>query len=639
MKKVTIAWFLDYNSDKSQFQDINDSDSANIRFFHTTDRYINYITQDENHDETFILVICEYSESKALVKGLHDLDHVISIYLGWTPQEEEEEENKKDKWMEECVKIRAICHTVEELFNKIGEELNGRKRRLFDSLSINIYNSHDTDATKILTIFNRTEQSSTSDLRTENGNFLWFQLYIAILLRMNYHREQAKANLIQYCKRLYKDDKNELRKLEDFEKTYSPDDAIKWYTKETPIYHLLNKALRLKNVDLITAFSWFIADIYKQLLKENISQKFERLQNSTNEFLSTNSFLSTSVDRKVALGFAGISSDDLIATLFEVTVDKNAKNLKPYADISKFSVFKDENETLFMLGSVFRIIKVEFNVTEKIWIISLNTCTENDQDYRQLYEHEEKEIVGENPTYYNLAELFYRLGDYDRSERYFKLHLKYRRRPEDIVLCHAGLSKVFNRKKNSELQQKHQVEAMQGLQNQTKGITDPKLIQELETARKQLFDENENCEIHILRAHANMQNKRDDLALVDYTKALTIQKRQLPSDHPDIGRTLFQMGHCYVALKMFDKGLEFMQQALEILQKSLPENHQDLALTYSSLGSVYTILMKNDVALEHFIKAREIHHASGRPDQLDLWIVETSIKRIENSGSSSTSTS
>ncbi|CAF4714784.1 unnamed protein product, partial [Rotaria sp. Silwood2] len=44
-------------------------------------------------------------------------------------------------------------------------------------------------------------------------------------------------------------------------------------------------------------------------------------------------------------------------------------------------------------------------------------------------------------------------------------------------------------------------------------------------------------------------------------------------------------------------------------------------------------------ALEHFIKAREIHHASGRPDQLDLWIVETSIKRIQNSGSSSTSTS
>ncbi|CAF4675688.1 unnamed protein product, partial [Rotaria sp. Silwood2] len=101
-------------------------------------------------------------------------------------------------------------------------------------------------------------------------------------------------------------------------------------------------------------------------------------------FLSINSFLSTSVDRKITLGLTGISSDDLIATLFKVTVDKNAKNLKPCADISKFSIFRNENETLFMLGSVFRIVNVEFNVTEKIWIISLNTCTENDQDYRQF---------------------------------------------------------------------------------------------------------------------------------------------------------------------------------------------------------------------------------------------------------------
>ncbi|CAF4566208.1 unnamed protein product, partial [Rotaria sp. Silwood1] len=35
--------------------------------------------------------------------------------------------------------------------------------------------------TSVLTIFNRSEQSSTSDLHNGNGNFLWFQLFIEIL--------------------------------------------------------------------------------------------------------------------------------------------------------------------------------------------------------------------------------------------------------------------------------------------------------------------------------------------------------------------------------------------------------------------------------------------------------------------------
>ncbi|CAF4922803.1 unnamed protein product [Rotaria sp. Silwood1] len=318
--------------------------------------------------------------------------------------------------------------------------------------------------------------------------------------------------LIEFCKRLYKNDKDELRILESFEKTYSPDDAI------------------------------------------TCKKEFERLQNSKGEFLSINSFLLTNVNRKVAFGFA---------------------------------------------------------------------------DYRQLYEHVEKEIVDENPTYCNLAELFYRLGDYDRSERYFNLHLKYRGRPEDIVLCHAGLSKVVNRKTYSGLEQKHLTETMQSLQNPTKAITEPKLIQKLEAAQSQLFDKNKNCDVYILRTHANMENKRDDLALIYYETALAIQKRQLPSDHPDIERTLFQMGQCYVALKKFEEGLQFMKQALEIREKSLPSNYRDLALTYSSLGSVYLILMKNDLALKHSIKTRERHHASGRPDQLDLWIIKTSIRRIQ----------
>ncbi|CAF1075362.1 unnamed protein product [Rotaria sp. Silwood1] len=110
-----------------------------------------------------------------------------------------------------------------------------------------------------------------------------------------------------------------------------------------------------------------------------------------------------------------------------------------------------------------------------------------------------------------------------------------------------------------------------------------------------------------------MTNKRDDLAILNYTKALTIQKRQLPEDHPNIARE------------------KLMQEALQIRRKSLPGNHHDFALTYSSLGLLYKIIMKNELALEYFLKAREIHLASGEPDLLDLLITERGIRMLQAS--------
>jgi hypothetical protein len=44
--------------------------------------------------------------------------------------------------------------------------------------------------------------------------------------------------------------------------------------------------------------------------------------------------------------------------------------------------------------------------------------------------------------------------------------------------------------------------------------------------------------LHITKAQLNIENKGDDLSILNSEKVLTIQKRQLPQDHPDIDRTL-----------------------------------------------------------------------------------------------------
>ncbi len=76
----------------------------------------------------------------------------------------------------------------------------------------------------------------------------------------------------------------------------------------------------------------------------------------------------------------------------------------------------------------------------------LNISSENDQEYKNVFEHESREIVGDKPiTFYHLGELLYRIDHYDRSEKYFNSHLKQcdpYLDQEVSEICYAGLSKV-----------------------------------------------------------------------------------------------------------------------------------------------------------------------------------------------------
>ncbi|CAF5078568.1 unnamed protein product, partial [Rotaria sp. Silwood1] len=275
----------------------------------------------------------------------------------------------------------------------------------------------------------------------------------------------------------------------------------------------------------------------------------------------------------------------------------------------------------------------KFNNEDNNLVLSLEICSEDDRDYQQMFEHEKHELVGENPTYYNLAELMYRVGDYDRSEKYFNEYLKMPIGAIDTIQGYTGLSKVYGQKHNEELRKQFINKSNEIIKNQYAAIKDSNDLNELDKLLNDtLLNEEESSDIHMMKALVNVQNKRNDFAILNYQKVLSIQKRQLPEDHPDIARTLFVLSHSYVSLKQFEQAEKFMQEALQIRRKSLSGNHRDLALTYSSLGSLYKIIMKNELALEYFLKAREIHLASSIPEALDLWIIETSINQLQDIG-------
>jgi hypothetical protein len=65
------------------------------------------------------------------------------------------------------------------------------------------------------------------------------------------------------------ENKSDQETLKEFDESYRRDQSIDWYTRETCIYKILNKALRTQNIDQIVPFRIFIGDLNQQLSVEH----------------------------------------------------------------------------------------------------------------------------------------------------------------------------------------------------------------------------------------------------------------------------------------------------------------------------------------------------------------------------------
>ena len=77
--------------------------------------------------------------------------------------------------------------------------------------------------------------------------------------------ENDKQQLIQLCEKEYQTNNKELIFVREFEKDYRADKALWWYTRNSFLHRMLNKALRVQNIDLLFLFRFVIGDIYQQL--------------------------------------------------------------------------------------------------------------------------------------------------------------------------------------------------------------------------------------------------------------------------------------------------------------------------------------------------------------------------------------
>ncbi len=276
------------------------------------------------------------------------------------------------------------------------------------------------------------QDSADNSTTRLNGQFVYSQMLIDCLLRMG-DSTTDNNEFILLCRKEYEDNNSQLAILREFEQYYSPDDAIWWYSRDSFFYKILNKALRTQNIYMLFLLRSFISDIYRQLqyyqsecrLRVYRSQlmssdELNNLKQSINQFISINSFLSTSIQRDVACIYMSdsTSSDNLQRVLFDIDADPRLITKKPFADIRLQSQFVDEEEVLFMLGCIFRIVNVSCD-DDHIWIVRMTLCGDDDHDLKKVLLHMKQQLGSEEPNFRTLGKIVWTMGKFDLAQEFY----------------------------------------------------------------------------------------------------------------------------------------------------------------------------------------------------------------------------
>jgi len=308
-----------------------------------------------------------------------------------------------------------------------------------EPLSMSIYNT------------NIHNEQTTSGL---DGKFIHSQLLIDCLLRMP-PTSTDKNEFISLCLKEYNENKQELQIINEFKENYSSNKSIWWYTRETFVYRLLNKSLRIQNIDLLFGLRFLIRDIEDELKKYRCTtpirlyrgqlisnDELNILKQSQGKLISMNSFLSTTLNRDIGLFYldtsiTNYSNNKLKRILFEINANPCQNGIKSFANITSLSYFPEEEEVLMMLGSVFRLNHIYLGQYQ-VWIINMTLCSDNDHDLKSVFDHMKNQYGSEQTRLLLFGHVLVDMAHFNDAEKYYYRLLK------EIPIDHNDISDCYH---------------------------------------------------------------------------------------------------------------------------------------------------------------------------------------------------
>jgi hypothetical protein len=203
----------------------------------------------------------------------------------------------------------------------------------------------------------------------------------------NIYDKQTRKRLIEMCEDYYEDNDKEINFIEEFSRSYKPEQAISWYMRESCLHRLLSRAFIDHDMSLLVDMYSFIVDINRNLQKQSIKQP-SSLRVFRGQFLSNErlALLKNNINQMITMQCffrAQTSRDETLHLLQSIEPnDTTFKRILFEIDVSQDYTFADNNRSstsktvLFMLGTIFKIV----DVTETTVVLSQYTSRLNGND-------------------------------------------------------------------------------------------------------------------------------------------------------------------------------------------------------------------------------------------------------------------
>ncbi|CAF2816051.1 unnamed protein product [Rotaria sp. Silwood2] len=354
---------------------------------------IEYILECQSEKIFFILAESWYI---TVVPVIHDLEQIHSIYVLSYNQHVYCQEQQYSK-------VCGVYNTIDDIHEVLVQEV--AVLTTAKDLAISFMPSTSGNS---ISLSNRLEAS-----------FMYFQLLIDVLLSINVGN--AKYDMINECRRQYDGNDYQLNIIDEFERQYTNGRAIEWYTRDSFLYRILNKALRVQDIDILFKLRFFIKDLQAQL--EKLYEDDEKKRNGIIVVYRSIllDFLSTTTDRNIALIYSGggLQRPSQESVLFEIMVDQE-KCQRPFHNIRDLSSFYAENEVLFAMGMICRIQSIQ--EVDGVWSVKLTSNEEDDEDLKKLRLHMREELTNET-NIVPFGKLLSMMGEYDKLVQFYLLML------------------------------------------------------------------------------------------------------------------------------------------------------------------------------------------------------------------------
>lgn len=456
------------------------------------------------------------------------------------------------------------------------------------------------------------QQKSTRDLSRESAEFLWFQLFRDVILRLP-RNEHAKQRMLDMCRQYYYGNPTEEKLIEEFELQYRSSEAIQWYSRESFVYKLINKALRTEDIDQLHTFRFFIGDLSDSLAREHQTlilsgeqtltvyrgtklsvNELNKLQDNKGKLISMNGFLSTSRHRSPALNFAmtGTKLTDVVSVLFEIECKiQELGESVIFADISKFSAFPNEAEVLFDLGTAFLLESIRYD--EHMWLVRMNATSEGQVITQSYVEQKRREMEPVSVTVV-FGALMCEMGEYEKSQKYFE-QLLVNPNDEDVAAIEFSIGRALHAKGEWSEARTYYDRSYNRMM-----IAEPPRVKDSAWVLNNIGN--------LLR-----DQKKYDAAFNFHQQALEIRKEYCPADHVDTATSLQNIGNVLRDQRKWDEALSFYQQALEIREKSYPAGHVNIAMSLDSIGTVLDDRDRRGNGLDYKLRALAIREKALPP--------------------------